>query len=504
MKFLFVRSGGIEMARYGIEGTVERKLIEPIGIEYCASFLRSKNIEADIYDVALRPGKNHLVAMEILNQNPDCIGFSILYSHMMVDSYDLIVALKKNGYKGHITVGGTYPTLSADFVLKNFPLIDSVSRVEGETTSYSLSRSIKGEIKLEDVDGLSFRRQQLISHNKSLPLITNLDSLPNPSRDNFHAYAAKGGIIQIHSSRGCHANCSFCGTAAFYRKASGPKWRARSPKNILSELKSLVPMAKNNEVWFTDDNFIGPGTKGNERAIMIAEEIIKNSLKINFVIQSRADNLRRETMRKLKDAGMKKVYIGIESGTNRHLSTYQKRLTAKENAAALQLLESERLFVEIGFIGFDPYTTLQEIEENIRFLEQNSENSDFVHPIAFDMLIPYRGTPLAEKLKNEGLVIKERLDFKSLIKNEKVLIAWECIDYLLIKLGPATELVKALIINDETRSQARWTIKTKNRSFILCLRHVLSAISKKENPNISEVKGKIEEVVKGLNKEIGI
>lgn len=282
---LFIRTGGVDIARYGIRGTVECKLIEPMGPAYCAGYLRSKGIEASIYDMSLYPHEDRAVLYTISKQ-PRIVGFSILYSHMMPDSYRIIVKLRKGGYNGHITVGGTYPTLNAEEVLRRFPAIDSVVRVEGEITSYDLLRAVNGEIKFQEVEGITYRKGKNIFSNPPRHLITNLDDLPFPIRDDFESYVSFGGIIQIHGSRGCHANCSFCSTAAFYRKAPGKKWRVRSPKNVVDELESLLVRSSTNEVWFTDDNFIGPGKVGDDRANQIAEEIMRRGLKVKLVIQS--------------------------------------------------------------------------------------------------------------------------------------------------------------------------------------------------------------------------
>jgi len=89
---------------------------------------------------------------------------------------------------------------------------------------------------------------------------------------------------------------------------------------------------------------------------------------VKFVIQSRGDNLQRTTIRNLKRAGLRKVYIGIESGVNRSLGMFNKRMNREKNANALKLLEEEEIFVEIGFIGFDPFTTIEEFSENVEFL----------------------------------------------------------------------------------------------------------------------------------------
>lgn len=505
---LFIRTGGIDIARYGIRGTVECKLIEPIGPAYCAGYLRSKGVETSIHDMSIHPDEERIV-FNIISKQPRIVGFSILYSHMMPDSYRIIVKLREKGFNGHITLGGTYPTLNAEEVLRRFPAIDSVVRVEGEVTSYDLLRAVNGEIKFQEVEGITYRKGEDIFSNPPRPLITDLDDLPLPIRDDFETYVLFGGIIQIHGGRGCHANCSFCSTAAFYRKAPGKKWRMRSPKNVVDELESLLTRSSTNEVWFTDDNFIGPGKIGDDRANQIAEEILRRGLKAKLVIQSRGDNLQRSTIRKLKQAGLRKVYIGIESGVNRALETFNKHMDKEKNANALKLLEGEKVFAEIGFIGFDPFTTVEEFAENVDLLSSLCGESEYIHLFAFDMLLPYRGTPISELLLKCGRAVEHGLDYQSVIDDPRIELAWRLTDAMLISSGPATEHIKALIIDDNSREEAKRCIRLKNATMMKCLTQIRDVIFtlKKEEVSLAE-RHPLFDIIKNsmaaLNVDLGI
>lgn len=506
-EFLFVRTGGIQRAvRYDIKSSTDNcKLIEPLGVEYCMANLEKNGVKSAIYDISLVP-EGADFASDIVAIGSVCIGFSALYSRMIPDSYDLIEKIRSLGYKGHITIGGTYPTLNAEKMLKDFPLIDSICRVEGEVVSVNLYRALVGEIRMEDVSGLTYRTESgEIVNNPPESLIHNLDQMPNPIRDNFERYLELGGIIQLHSSRGCHANCSFCGTAAFYRKAPGPKWRARSAVHVVDELESLRKRTEKDEVWFTDDNFLGPGRVGNLRAKQIAEEILSRSISVKMAIQTRADNLDLETIRLLKQAGLRKVFIGIESGTERHLATYNKSVTRSQNVAALQLMESQGIFVELGFIGFDPHTTFDEFESNIEFIEESCASKRFIHHLAFDLLIPYRGTPIADRLLECGLAVENGLDCKSVITDKRIFKTWFCVNHLINDLGASAEHIKTLMLGDQSQQEgAQEAIFMKNRILIDGLRFIHATLGRNPEESESEITGRLTLVVTDLNNKLGI
>jgi radical SAM superfamily enzyme YgiQ (UPF0313 family) len=99
------------------------------------------------------------------------------------------------------------------------------------------------------------------------------------------------------------------------------------------------------------------------------------SMTINSVYSSRAtdeqNQNRQHLLRKLKQAGLRKVFLGMESGSSSQLKRYAKGHTPTECAVAARTLSAQDIAIEIGFIMFDPLCTLAEIEENIQFLLEN-------------------------------------------------------------------------------------------------------------------------------------
>jgi len=90
----------------------------------------------------------------------------------------------------------------------------------------------------------------------------------------------------------------------------------------VDEIESVVAGTGIREFGFVDDDFLGKGPKSKERAAIIAEEIIDRKLGITFSIEIRADEVDQEMLRRLKEAGLTRVLLGIESGVQRQLDTY--------------------------------------------------------------------------------------------------------------------------------------------------------------------------------------
>ena len=187
-------------------------------------------------------------------------------------------------------------------------------------------------------------------------------------------------------------------------------------------------------------------------------------------------NARVDLLEAMSGAGCSRIHYGIESGVDRSLDVFNKRMDRAKNANALKTIEEEEIFVELGFIGFDPFTTKEEFAENVEFLTSYCGESEYIHPFAFDMLLPYRGTPICEFMLKHSKAVEHGLDYRSVISDARIELAWRLTDALLVELGPATEHIKALIIDDNSREAAKRSIRLKNATMIGCLTQIRDAI----------------------------
>lgn len=130
--------------------------------------------------------------------------------------------------------------------------------------------------------------------------------------------------------------------------------------------------------------------------------MLARGLQIRFGISCRADNVDRALFERLKKAGLRTVFIGVESGVQRQLDDYQKGITVEQNRAAIKVLQGLGLKVDAGFILFDPYLSLEEAEENLRFLRDTQlyrAESGLYNLLVF--VYPFPGTPLQHRLSQE-------------------------------------------------------------------------------------------------------
>lgn len=163
-------------------------------------------------------------------------------------------------------------------------------------------------------------------------------------------------------------------------------------------------MTGSTTVTFVDENFMGPGRRGRRHATDIALELRRRRLGVRFNVACRANDVDRETMQELKAAGLTAVTLGIESMHADTLRLFKKSLTPRVNQGAIDILTSLGLYVEITFIFFHPLSTLEEVRDNLAFVEtvRRSPLAYFSNDQPFTELQPFAGTPLTRLLEDRG------------------------------------------------------------------------------------------------------
>lgn len=375
---------------------------EHLGLGYLTAVLRKNGFSCAIVDSYITPAAPEKTADLILQHSPALVGFSATHE-FLTSSVNLGRILRNRGYDGFLAMGGYLPTFLHRELMEEFPHFDFIVRGEGEETILELMGNLKNSSRWDSIEGLSFRRKGEVHHNSPRPLISDLSTLPHPVRDTLPQLMETHDYSAISSSRGCPRNCSFCSIRSFYNLSDGDSWRARTAADITDEMEHLVTEYKAGQIAFTDDNFLGPGSRGKVRAFEIAREILSRGLKTQFSILARVDSLDEGLLRLLKVAGLRSLFVGFESGVDRALETFGKGITREDNLKAIDLIKRLQIKCFPGFIMFDPYTTIDEIRQNLSFVDYAEKDNDFIRiDDLLGSLQPFTGTPIKSRLEKEG------------------------------------------------------------------------------------------------------
>lgn len=494
--------------------------MESLALGYLAGSLRANSFKAKIVDEEATGSSREQILKQV--QKADLIGFSAIAKPQIFPIIETVKTLRENGCNAHISIGGQYATFLYRELLGLKGVFDSVVRFEGEQTFVELAQAIEESKNLAGVKGLAFRENGKMKENPLRPLVENLDSIPFPARDALPMVLQHGGLPAISSSRGCYNKCSYCSISAFYSAPSGKPFRFRSAKNVLSELKELkLNFPSIGEIWFVDDNFVIPGETGLKRTIELCNGIKK--LGLEFDIYLRANDVNEKLVRLLKQSGLRNIFIGAEAGNDFTLQKiFNKNISAKQTMDAIKLCNRMQISVDPGFIMFHPWSTMQEIGQNIKFLEETKQYT--LYGIA-SYLTPYSFTPIGKKM------LKGKIPFKKprFPPNKKLndFVPYEIIDaraelLLCLTLNAFEEFRELPLLFSKLKQKARklrsrgkqkeageaekeWVLGTKRmnqagmRFFkeLFCFMEKTELSDSKIKPFFAELKSRIKAYVKG-------
>ncbi|MDQ7783851.1 MAG: radical SAM protein [Desulfomonilaceae bacterium] len=276
--------------------------------------------------------------------------------------FDSISELRSAGFEGHVNLFGFFPTLAYQAILREAPAVDTIAVGECEHTLTELAARLSKRREWTDVPGLAYRTSRGVG--MASPRIPDPcpDTFPFPFRDRGGATTAS-----VLASRGCYNHCSFCPVPVFYH--DGAVWRGRSPGNVAEEMTRLTNLGFR-DFYFVDPNFVGPGKRGKSRVLDLAELI--RPMGITFGMETRSNDLDAEILEHLTSAGLKSLLLGIESGSPWVLGNLHKSCSQDAGERALSLCRSVAIEPEVGFLMFVPDSTIDDLEQNLEFLQRNN------------------------------------------------------------------------------------------------------------------------------------
>lgn len=376
---------------------------ENLGLRSIAAYLVERGVQVGIQRYREKRGRD--VLWRIRDEKPKIVGFSLIFQRMLPDFADLVGFLRENGIKSHFTMGGHFPTLAPEDTLTAIPGLDSVVRHEGELTLYELFQRLNHPGHWHHIPGLAFRDNGGFHVAPPRPLIRDLDTLPNPVRWE-HVKSHRGiGMRSILASRGCLYDCSFCSVRRFYGTAPGKLRRTRSPGNVVNEMRELFENHGVRIFIFKDDDLCTRGRSHRDWIHQFAHELRASGLagEIIWRISCRVDDVDYDLLAELRDVGLKFLYMGIESGNNNSLNSFNKRYRVEDADKAIAEVRRLGLTFAFGFMMFDPDSTFESIRENVAFLRKHGEIGDVA--VTFTKMFPYVGTPIAKRLADEGRLL---------------------------------------------------------------------------------------------------
>jgi len=364
-----------------------------------SAFLKSKAVavryEELVIEGAIREGHLIRVNKAIAEFKPDLIAFSS-YEMSFAWIQEICDYIKSLSKEIPIIVGGYYPTLSPEDVLKHNS-VDVICLGEGEYPLLELLSSLKNGQRRTDIANLWFKEGGRFIKNPLRPLLTNLDELPFVDRDLFTSENRKSGSLEVMASRGCPYDCTNCSNHALKKlyHGLGPYMRYRTAEHVLSEIEQCLARENFKSVQFEDDMFTS-----NPKWLEGFCRQYKERIKLPFSCNIRPGTCSPQAFALLRDAGCRQVSIGLESGDEiirRNVlgRDMPDKVIIEAFGDAKKAGIKRKSFNMVGLPGETVFSLWKTIWLNLRLAPEAVQTSVYY---------PFKGTILGDRCYSEGLV----------------------------------------------------------------------------------------------------
>lgn len=233
--------------------------------------------------------------------------------------------------------------------------------------------------------------------------VRNLNALPRPAWHllDLDRYAPDGDREQlgvfIQASRGCPIACNMCP----YMLLEGTIWRNNDIDRVVNEVEHLNTAYGIHRVRFRDPNF----GFSRKYARQLAEALIERGVKLSAAIESSVEVFDEETLRKLREAGVKTITTGVETNDAACMESIGQKIQVND-----KLRVRIALCHELGFHVYGTYClgmpeeTWATVEKTWRFANELDIESGFT------VMTPFPGTPMYWRALRERLLPK-RMQF---------------------------------------------------------------------------------------------
>lgn len=369
----------------------------PLGAGLVATELRRHGHAVSLYDQnAERPGDDALFA-RLREFQPDMVAFSVITPGYPAAQRQ--IERVRRDYPGmFIAAGGIHASLFPEDLLTDGA--DAVAPGAGCHVAAALADALAAGRPWRGLPGLVYR-------NPSGGLVRTTPAVPEtPGEDpgivDREVYRLPlYGHHSMLASLGCPHRCLFCCNYSGTMLQNGAT--IRSADRLLEELHYLVRRYAARRVFFVDDLFLL--TPAN--VLAFCRRLIADGLPLEWIAQMRADTLLPEVADALAAAGCRRVYLGVEAGSDAILERVRKGFNKATVRRAVRCAKRAGLRVKTGWI-FGLPGSRDEQYESLDFMRELRP-----HEISVHQLIPFPGTDYYRNPARYGLRIRAPKDFRS-------------------------------------------------------------------------------------------
>lgn len=360
----------------------------------------------DLMSIPDEPVDINVDFTDYLNKiRPDLVAMSC-HQNTYPLGIEILKMAKSNGYK--TIVGGVKVTTAFDEVFQE-DSVDMICIGEGENSLVELCNKLDNNEDITNISNLWIKQNGNIFKNE-VGHPTNLDSLPSQDWSIFderHLIRPMGGKIYkmgfFELSRGCPFKCTYCindKLISMY-KNKNQFLRFYGLEKIITEMKNFKHQYNLNYITFNDDLFLGMKIGRLEKLCkMYASEI-----NLPFFMETRPETVKYEKIKLLADAGLERMAMGIESGSDYiRKNVLNRKITNERMIESFKIVKNFGINISTNNMLGMPLEGREHVFETIeinRRIKANSSTIKFVYP--------YQGTEIYDFCKEKGYIDETKL-----------------------------------------------------------------------------------------------
>jgi anaerobic magnesium-protoporphyrin IX monomethyl ester cyclase len=377
----------------------------PLALLAIGSELDPTKYEVVIVDARLETDALSVVLSHL--EGALCLGVTVLTGAPISDALEISRAVKRVRPDLPVVWGGWHPSMFASECLAE-PSVDITVRGQGEETFVEIVQRLAEGRSLEGCAGCTVRLADGRIHENPARALAAVEKFRAHDYDLIpvERYFQLKGKRQLDyiSSQGCNFRCAFCSDPFVY----GRKWVGLEPNRMALRLKELWDRYQFDDVNFQDETFF---TK-RDRVRDLAERIIESGMKITWAATMRADQgvrLPDEVWAKCKQSGLRRLLVGVESGSNEMLKRIRKDIKIEQVFATAEKMLQHGIAGHFPFIVGFPDESGESIQQSLAVAKRlRSMSPDFLTPIYY--FKPYPGSELVIEAVAKGFVLPDTLE----------------------------------------------------------------------------------------------
>jgi radical SAM superfamily enzyme YgiQ (UPF0313 family) len=393
--------------------------VPPIGLAYVAASLREAGHEVQVVDptgeaidqftplggATLRRGLTNAQILERLPPS-DVIGFSLMFSQDWLETRQLIGEVRARFPHAVTVAGGEHFTAEPVGALEGAPGLDFVVSGEGDHVICDLLEHVAGHKPIEDVPGVYYRAGGEVRRTQAAPRVRDVTRLPWPAWDlvpleNYlsggHGWGVdRGRNMPLNATRGCPYRCTFCSSPAMWTT----RWFARSPEDVVAEIKDYVVRYRATNFDFQDLTAI----IRKDWVLKFCKLLLAEGLRITWQLPTgtRSEALDEEALPLLVASGCTNITYAPESGNEETLRIIKKKVKSGRMVGSMRAAVRAGCNVKANFIFGFPTDTYGSLLKSFGFLARSALAG--VHDISIAPFRPYPGSELFRQLQAKGII----------------------------------------------------------------------------------------------------